>query len=594
MNLIRQSSVTDDEFNLISLEMMLKQAWCLVLSLVLVCEGNIESLNGNSSKLISHALFNNLLESETSVNIITSVDKISEDVADDFIKNIFQDSLTTLLTSFSLNSNATSGINLMVIDSFDNFKIISSFINNKKAHVIILIAGKAPGLLYGIFKISRDKNISNINIMYEEEGSVKFASYKLFSERSCNDAMPIIAGNLTKADFTNSRIKNFYQCPLTVGALLNMPYAMCESSSCAETLHGRDVFIMKELSKALNFSVIFRPLQVQEVNEAVSLVKNKYLDVIIGDYYLRHDRVQIIDCSVSYFASELAFVVPRGRPFTSIESIMKSFSSTVWILLLIVMLIAVCVIIVIKFQSDVIKDFVYGRNVNNPTENLMAIVFGISLNRLPAMNFARFILMSFVMFCLVMRTLYQGSFYRLLQSDMAHKMVQSIDDMVEQGFTFYIYESNVKMVVDDRIAKSMVKGVSVAGQDETIERLKDPSFQGTFIKSRAILMYKILINTYNYEINICRDPLVYTPSAFYFQKNSFLTETFNEKLLQLMNAGLIEYWHNLFVKGGQKAKSNGPKILTMKHLIGIFQILGLGLISSAFLFILECLKLKCQ
>lgn len=246
MNLIRQSSVTDDEFNLISLEMMLKQAWCL--SLVLVCEGNIESLNGNSSKLISHALFNNLLESETSVNIITSVDKISEDVADDFIKNIFQDSLTTLLTSFSLNSNATSGINLMVIDSFDNFKIISSFINNKKVHVIILIAGKAPGLLHGIFK-SRDKNISNINIMYEEEGSVKFASYKLFSERSCNDAMPIIAGNLTKADFTNSRIKNFYQCPLTVGALLNMPYAMCESSSCAETLHGRDVFIMKELSK---------------------------------------------------------------------------------------------------------------------------------------------------------------------------------------------------------------------------------------------------------------------------------------------------------------------------------------------------------
>jgi hypothetical protein len=53
------------------------------------------------------------------------------------------------------------------------------------------------------------------------------------------------------------------------------------------------------------------------------------------------------------------------------------------------------------------------------------------------------VLMTLVIFCLVMRTLYQASLYNFLQSNIQHKEAQSVDDMIERDYKFY-YLSSVK------------------------------------------------------------------------------------------------------------------------------------------------------
>lgn len=54
---------------------------------------------------------------------------------------------------------------------------------------------------------------------------------------------------------------------------------------------------------------------------------------------------------------------------------------------------------------------------------------------LPGRNFSRYLLTLFILFCLVIRTAYQGKQFELLQKDIRPADVESIDEMIERNFT---------------------------------------------------------------------------------------------------------------------------------------------------------------
>lgn len=60
--------------------------------------------------------------------------------------------------------------------------------------------------------------------------------------------------------------------------------------------------------------------------------------------------------------------------------------------------------------------------------------------QLPGRNFSRFLLVSFMLFSLVMRTAYQGKQFQFMQNEMRRPDVKTIDEMIESNFTLYVYE----------------------------------------------------------------------------------------------------------------------------------------------------------
>jgi hypothetical protein len=112
------------------------------------------------------------------------------------------------------------------------------------------------------------------------------------------------------------------------------------------------------------------------------------------------------------------------------------------------------VIFIVSRRSKIVQNFVYGRNVKDPTLNLFIGFIGGSQTVLPGRNFARFLLMSFLMYLLVIRTLYQGSYFKLLQSENKHKSVQSIEEMIEKNFTFYVSVGNFEFFKDTEWLKN--------------------------------------------------------------------------------------------------------------------------------------------
>lgn len=75
--------------------------------------------------------------------------------------------------------------------------------------------------------------------------------------------------------------------------------------------------------------------------------------------------------------------------------------------------------------------------------------FGGSQIILPGRNFARFFLVMFLFFSLVMRTAYQAKMYVMMQTDMRHPDLQTIEEMIQQNFTYAKFESDNETITDE-------------------------------------------------------------------------------------------------------------------------------------------------
>src|SRR5690349_9717611 len=95
-------------------------------------------------------------------------------------------------------------------------------------------------------------------------------------------------------------------------------------------------------------------------------------------------------------------------------------------------------ILILYFVKRSIRDFIIGSNVMAPSLNVVQIFFGISQAVLPRRNFARYLTMLFILFCLIIRTAWQGKMYEFMQKDIRKPEIQTINEILGQNFTFFI------------------------------------------------------------------------------------------------------------------------------------------------------------
>jgi hypothetical protein len=59
--------------------------------------------------------------------------------------------------------------------------------------------------------------------------------------------------------------------------------------------------------------------------------------------------------------------------------------------------------------------------------------------RLPDNNFGRIILMNFILFCLIIRTGYQGVLFEMLSTDMRKQSPNTMEELYKQNYTIYLW-----------------------------------------------------------------------------------------------------------------------------------------------------------
>jgi hypothetical protein len=155
-----------------------------------------------------------------------------------------------------------------------------------------------------------------------------------------------------------------------------------------------------------------------------------------------------LEYSPALFTDYLTLTVPAGEPYTDLEKMFLMFDKSTWICIGFTLGAALLVIQLINFMSIQVQKFVFGRDIRTPTLNVVSIFLTGAQHRVPGRNFARFILIVFVLWALTIRTCHQSELYKNLQGDMRKPRIQSIDELNEKNFTLH-YDGTHEYLFDD-------------------------------------------------------------------------------------------------------------------------------------------------
>lgn len=293
-------------------------------------------------------------------------------------------------------------------------------------------------------------------------------TYFPFTSSECGSIQPQIIGNFINnshplssfAHFFPDKTANLKKCAVRIATTkVSPPYVHVKMTSNGTLLkiYGRDISLVNTLSEIINFEVNYVYIGGEGAlyNDGKAEGPFKYLldneaDLIIGEYWLMLSRLKYVDCSIPYITSSTAFIIPPNAPISSFEILIMPFDYITWIFLALMILISTILICGIKNMPKTIQNYIFGMSSSDPYLNIIRAILGGSQKILPQNNFSRILMIKFLLFCLVMRTLYQAKLYYFMNSDMVHKPMETIDELVENGNDLYYHDAMKDLMVFSR------------------------------------------------------------------------------------------------------------------------------------------------
>jgi hypothetical protein len=99
---------------------------------------------------------------------------------------------------------------------------------------------------------------------------------------------------------------------------------------------------------------------------------------------------------------------------------------------------AVLIFSIDKFTSKKQRNYFY----NNEDEKfhyemIFIIIFGEGTSKMPSKSSTRLIVISFVIICLILRSIYTSELFKFFHSGSSHPAVENLEDFSAKKFTFY-------------------------------------------------------------------------------------------------------------------------------------------------------------
>lgn len=309
-----------------------------------------------------------------------------------------------------------------------------------------LVTAKDPSTkdLESIFKAFWDKFIFNVNVLVKAESSsnVSLFIFLPFSGRSCGDLTPTgineFDGKTARWEsnaFFPKKFKNLQKCPIRVGSYHGPPEVIIKNMANGSTSQsGTAIDIINGFATALNFSFEFKLFHANSTN----ITRN--IDILAGTYSLQESRMQVLSETRLLFINQIIIVIPPAILIGPIEKLFLPYDFVTWIALLLTLAMACLAVTVVLLSSLKYRTFIIGQYVKHEYLNIWNILLGGG-KASPEGNFARFLLMSFMLLCLIIRNAYTGSLFNIMKNDINSREIKSISELSEKGYTFYIYHS---------------------------------------------------------------------------------------------------------------------------------------------------------
>ncbi|CRK92117.1 CLUMA_CG005842, isoform A [Clunio marinus] len=523
-------------------------------------------------------------DSSTTFSITSSDDNIFHEAIDKKVAIIIVDTLTSF-TKFQ--------------DTFLSCKKIA-----KNGFFLIIFPNATSQDLKKMFLLLWENFIYNVASLTIDENLIGMFTFFPFSQKlHCNNAFAVKINEYNgqhwmSEKFYPEKFKDLKACQIRVGTFETEPSVMRKVVNDNKTkVYGSEVDVLLGMSDLMNFTPIFHFYikssgDIYENGTSTGLMNKlmrKKEDVVIGFLSLMYSRAKFLSATTAFTYEPLAIVIPPGGYFTAFEKLYFPFSTFVWILLILMLIATIFVVLITRLCFNNLYAFLVGDNIKTPLLNFFLIVYGLAQHQLPKRNFARYLIMNLMLFFLIIRNYYQGVMFQFLQTELRRPDIASIDELIKEDFNFYVYKT-----LESRTKGHPFYNRRVVIEMNEIEKIRNktlnPKFKGALFNYMTQVFYLNQLNYKEFSYRICKEKFLSNPMVFYFQKDFYLVNEFNDKMNDLKENGLINLWISKYVDKrftNQKETLVGALPLNVHHLLAIFELWIGGLVISFIIFILE-------
>lgn len=383
------------------------------------------------------------------IKLVILLPPINIQIIDENFGKCIESKNSTVLINVCMNSVPWMSQSSLIIakEEVEISKLIHLCMNHNGNHLVVLHKN-SKSHLNDLVNYFWKKLLINVSFLVINKSEILIQTFIPYNDRKCNDTeLETInrfderSGNWKTDKFFPKKLNNFHRCFLTVTTYKNVvPYIVHEEYINGKMqLKGRVIQMIDALATSLNFTtkLEYEP-SVAAWEKCIDRVANYEADLFIGNLVLDLSRTKYLDFTIPIFFETLKFVIPPGRPYTQIENLTRAFDITVWYMILCVFLLTALGVLILSGRSKNVKIYAFGIGYRNAFMDFLGTVFGVTGTSMPDLNIPRIIIIKFVIFCFVIRTVYQGSLFNFLQSNGKLKPAQSIDDMINRGYTFYM------------------------------------------------------------------------------------------------------------------------------------------------------------
>lgn len=380
-----------------------------------------------------------------------------------------------LLTSREIKERKDRFLNYIITDDSDS---VGNIISNNKAsldhtgfYVISLVSKNVSyQSLTSIFSMLRKYSIMNVVVLYENTAfECEAWTYSPFvRDGRCNyidlnylgkfENIPL---EIDRSIFFPKKANNLRGCPLIVGAWQNAPY-MILSKNCTGhiEMNGIQGNFFNYMAAKRNFTIEVKEYENDNnpqgivyqngtSSKALKWIQDHKVNVSTGAYSLSSLKSGFFSPTYIYMTDYATFIVPVGRPISYFKAVFLPFKFQLWIALATCFLLAYLLIFIIQFMNPSVGVFVYGYRVRYPVLNLWNVAFGGTLCQLPKKNFARFILMQWILLLFVLRTGYLAQLFKQQQRPPATEQITTLSDSTwKEGYTVYSDSTNYNIMAE--------------------------------------------------------------------------------------------------------------------------------------------------
>lgn len=438
--------------------------------LILSVEGGFEAnrvFKDHNVKVLSQAVCRMI---ETTCQCITVLSTSSTDwrIPSDFVDELFSNCLTnspkyflTSRLSYSQHINGTGMpkfcFNIILIERFENQKF--SLNSNEGFYLIVLLNGREQDI-QKLYDAMWKMQVLNVNVVTANNDRVEVKTFMPFNAKACDDTTPVLINVFKDGSFENNTLfpnktRNLFGCPINiVSSQEALPFVIAKENNGNYDLKGAEIDLTDTLAKALNFKINYSYTNVSAfilLNGSITGVFRRVLDgdahLAVGNWWLKINRIRLFDFTNPYANDQIVFLIPPGKDLTSIEKLIFPFTAYAWVLIALAFIVGLVFILVVRLQKNhKVQEAVFGSAKSSPILNMYIAFIGQTQKLLPKSNFAKLMLTTFLLFSLVIRSAYQGSFYLLLQSNLRHKGIQTVDEIIKGNYKIFTTIGNIDIL----------------------------------------------------------------------------------------------------------------------------------------------------